>query len=62
MRAALGYAKSLAVLMRVWGSALFSAGLLVDVPFDPWQHMAKDMSQCDWGPDAHLQGDGFIVR
>ena len=69
VRAALGDAMSLNVLMRVLGKALFSAGLLVDVPFDPWQQMAKDMSQCDLGscsprvlPDAYLQGDGSIVR
>ena len=48
--------------------ALFGAGLLVDVPFDPWQQMAKDTSQCDLGscsprvlPDAYLQGDLFSV-
>ena len=69
VRAALGDAMSLNVLMRVLGKALFSAGLLVDVPFDPWQQMAKDMSQCDLGscsprvlPDTYLQGDGSIVR
>ena len=57
------------VLMRVLGKALFSAGLLVDAPFDQWQQMAKDTSQCDLGscsprvlPDAYLQGDGSIVR
>ena len=41
----MGDAMSLNVLMRVLGHALFSAGLLVDVPFDPWQQMAKDMTQ-----------------
>ena len=62
-------AVSVNVLMRVLGKALSSAGLLADVPFDPWQQMAKDMSQCDLGscsprvlPDTYLQGDGSIVR
>ena len=60
----MGDAMSLNVLLRVLGKALFSAGLLDRVPFDPWQQMAKDMSQCDLGscsplvlPDSYLQGD-----
>ena len=69
VRAALGDAMSLHVLMKVLGKALLSAGLLDDVPFDPWQQLAKDTSQCDLGscsprvlPDTYLQGDGSIVR
>ena len=69
MREALGDAMSLNVSMRVLGKALFSAGLLDHVPFDPWQQMAQDTSQCDLGscsprvlPEAYLQGDGSIVR
>ena len=69
VRAALGDAVSFNVLMRVSGKALCSAVLQVDAPFDPWQQMAKDTSQCDLGrcsprvlPDAYLQGDGPIVR
>ena len=57
------------VLMRLLGKALFSAGLLAEVPFDPWRQMAKDMSQCDLGscrprvlPDSYLDADGSIVR
>ena len=64
VRAALGDAMSLNLLMRVFGKALYSAGLLAVAPFDPWQHMAKDTSQCDLGscsprvlPDTYLQGD-----
>ena len=40
-RAALGGAMSLHVLMRVLRKALFSAGLLVDVPFDPLQQTGQ---------------------
>ena len=68
VRAALGDAMSLNVLMRVLGKALCSAGLLARVPFDPWQQLAKGMSQCDLGscnprvlPDSLLPGDGSIV-
>ena len=67
-RAALGDAMSLNVLMRVFGKDLLSAGLLADVPCDPWQQNANVTSQCDLGscsarvlPDAYLQGDGPIV-
>ena len=69
VRAAFGDAMSLNVLMRVLGKALFSSGLLVDVPFDPWQQMAKDMSHCHLGscsprmlPDTYLQGNGAILK
>ena len=69
VRATLGDAMSLTVLMRVWGKALFNAGLVDSVPSDPWQQMAKDTSQCDLGscsprvlPVAYLQGDGPIAR
>ena len=65
----MGDAISLNVLMRVLGKALFSAGLLNHVPFDPWQHMAKDNAHCDLRncnprelPDAYLHGGGSIVR
>ena len=53
----------------LWEKVLFSAGLLVEVPFDPWRQMAKDMSQCKLGscrprvvPDSDLEADGSIVR
>ena len=69
VRAALGDAMSLNVLMRLLGKVLFSAGLLAEVPFDPWRQMAKDMSQCKLGscrprvlPDSYLEADGSIVR
>ena len=69
VRAALGDATGLNVLMRVLGKALFSSGVLDSVPFDPWQQMAKDMSHCDLRscsprvlPDAYLHGGGSIVR
>jgi hypothetical protein len=68
VRAALGDAMSLNVLMRVLGKALFSANLQDSVPFDPWQQMAKIMSKCDLRncnprvlPDAYLHGGGSIV-
>ena len=69
-RAALGGAMSMNLLMRILRKALFSAGLLDRVPFDPWQQMAKGMmSQCNLGrcsprvlPDFYLQGDGSNVR
>ena len=69
VRAALGDAMSLNVLMRVLGKALFSAGLLAQAPSDPWRQMAKDMSHCDLGscsrrvlPDTYLQGNGPILK
>ena len=69
VRAALGDAMSLNVLMRVLGKALFSAGLLDHMPFDPWQQMAKDTSHCvvrGCSPivlqHAYLHGGGPIVR
>ena len=65
----MGDAMSLNVLMRVLGKVVFSAGLLVDVPFDPWPQMAKDMLQCKSSsckprvlPDSYLEADGSIVR
>ena len=71
VRAALGDHMSLNVLMRALEKALFSAGLLDRAPFDPWQQMAKGMSQCDLRscsprvlllPDAYLHDGGSIVR
>ena len=69
VRATLGDAMSLNVLMSVLGKALFSAGLLYRVPFDPWQEVAKDVSHCDLRncnprvlPDAYLHGGGSIVK
>ena len=69
MRAALGAAMILNALMRVLGKALFSAGLLDHVPFDPWQQMAKDTSYRDLRscsprvlPDAYLHGGGSLVK
>ena len=65
----MGDAMSLNVLMRLLGKVLFSAGSLVELPFDPWRQMAKDMSQCNLGscrprvlPDSYLEADGSIVR
>ena len=65
----MGDAVSLNVLMRLLGKVLFSAGLLVEVPFDPWWQMAKDTSQCKLGscrprvlPDSYFEADGSIER
>jgi hypothetical protein len=46
VRAALGDAMSLNVLMRVLGKALYSAGLVSEAPLDPWRQLAKDVSRC----------------
>ena len=69
VRAALGDAMSMNVLLRLLGKVLFSAGLLAEVPVDPWRHMAKDTSQCKLGSckprvlvDSYLEADGSIVK
>ena len=46
-RAALGGAMSLSVAMRVLGKALYSSGLLDEVPRDPWRQLAKDAGTCN---------------
>lgn len=69
VRAALGDAMSLNALMRVLGKALYSAGLVSNVPSDPWRQLAKDMATCDLRrcgprvlPDTYLELDGAILR
>ena len=69
VRAALGDAMSLNVLMRVLGKALYSAGLVAEAPSDPWRQLAKDASRCNLRscasrvlPDAYLEQDGRIIR
>jgi hypothetical protein len=69
VRAALGDAMSLNALMRLLGKVLFSAGVLAEVPVDPWRQMAKDMSQCTLGscrprvlPDSYVEVDRSVVR
>lgn len=69
VRAALGDAMSLNVLMRVLGKALYSAGLVAAIPSDPWQQLAKDITRCNLHccgarvlPDAYLQGGGGILK
>ena len=32
---------------RWLGKALYSAGLVLNVPPDPWRQLAKDMATCD---------------
>ena len=69
VRAALGDAMSLSVLMRVLGKALHSSGLFGEVPRDLWRQLAKDAEKCNLGtsggrvmPDEHLEIDGGIMR
>jgi hypothetical protein len=69
VRAALGDAMSLNVLMRVLGKALYSAGLVAEVPFDPWRQMARDVVKCNLRscdarvlPDEYLERGGGILR
>ena len=69
VRAALGDAMSLNVLMRVLGKALCSAGLVDEAPVDPWRQLAKDAARCNLRscgsrvlPDAYLERDGGIIR
>ena len=69
VRAALGDAMSLNVLMRVLGKALYSAGLVAEVPRDPWRQMAKDYVKCNLPsggarvlPDVYLERDGAILK
>jgi hypothetical protein len=59
---------SLNVLMRVLGKALYSAGLVAEVPRDPWRQMAKDYVRCNLRggarvlPDVYLERDGAILK
>ena len=69
VRAAMGDAMSLNVLMRVLGKALYSAGLVAEVPIDAWRQMAKDAERCNLQscgarvlPDTYLERDGRIIR
>jgi DNA (cytosine-5)-methyltransferase 1 len=69
VRAALGDAMSLNVLMRVLSKALYSAGLINNVPVDPWRQLAKDMAKCDIRhcgprvlPDTYLEQDGAVLK
>jgi len=68
VRAALGDAMSLNVLMRVLGKAVYSAGLVAEVPRDPWRQMAKDYAKCNLLggsavlPDAYLERDAAILK
>lgn len=69
VRAAMGDAMSLNVLMRVLSKALYSAGLVNNVPVDPWRQLARDMAKCDLRhcgprvlPDAYLEQHGAILK
>jgi hypothetical protein len=69
VRAALGDAMSLNVLMRVLSKALYSVGLINNVPVDPWRQLAKDMAKCDIRhcgprvlPDTYLEQDGAVLK
>ena len=64
VRAALGDAMSLNVLMRVLGNALYSAGLVAEVPADPWRQMAKDVEhKCNLGDcSGTVRLDTYLER
>lgn len=69
VRAAMGDAMSLNVLMRVLSKALYSAGLVNTVPVDPWRQLARDMAKCDpshFGtrvlPDTYLEKRGAVLK
>ncbi len=66
VRAALGDAMSLNILMRVLGKALFSAGLVAAVPWDPWKQMAIDEHHCNCTdrclPDVYVHEERAILK
>ncbi len=66
LRAALGDAMSLNILMRVLGKALFSAGFVAAVPWDPWKQMAIDEHHCNSTdrclPDVYVHEERAILK
>jgi len=69
VRAAMGDAMSLNVLMRVLSKALYSAGLDNRALVDPWRQMAKDIAKCDTRhcgprvlPDTYLEQSGALLK
>jgi site-specific DNA-cytosine methylase len=69
VRAAMGDAMSLNVLMRVLSKALFSAGMVDNVPVDPWRLLARDFAKCNPNhcghrvlPDTYLEQHGAVLK
>ena len=69
VRAALGDAMSLNLLMKVLGKSLYHASLINHVPVDPRRQLAGDMATCDFNsgsprvlPDTYLEHRGANLK